>query len=343
MDKNKILELLARKMAGEASQRELEELNVLMNRFPDAIYYEEFLSQIWTKTTLTAEEKPNIEKNYQLHRTKYASDFNRKKKIIGNIIIVLAIGLLALLYYDHDYTPGSTINVVAGNGVRKKITLPDGTLVWLNSNSKLSYAANLANKPERVVFLHGEAYFDVAHHQTHPFLVRTKKMSIKVLGTAFNVKAYPGEGLSEATLIRGAIELSVHARPKQKIFLNPSEKFALKECKQISVSKGAKINDPASLTLIIQQVKPMFIGNHQYLKEVAWKDSLLVFKDESFEELKPKLERWYNLTITVDHTVPKSYRFTGILKNENIKEALTAMQLIKPFKFKLNANELIIY
>ena len=343
MDKNKILELLARKMAGEASQRELEELSELINRFPDAIYYEELLTQLWTKSADLESETPNMEKRYQLHRTKHASDFNRKKKIIGSVILAFAVSLLTVLYFNYNHTPGTSINIIAGNGVRKKITLPDGTLVWLNSNSKLSYSADLGNARHRVVFLRGEAYFDVAHHQTRPFLVRTKKLTVKVLGTAFNVKAYPNEKTAEATLIRGAIELSVFARPKQKIFLNPSEKFSLEECKQVHLLKSDKSQDPAALTLIIKQVKPMVIGNHQYIREVAWKDSLLVFKDESLEELKPKLERWYDLKITVGQSVPESYRFTGILKNENIKEALTAMQLIKPFKFKLIANELTIY
>lgn len=343
MDKNKILELLARKMAGEASQRELEELNELMNRFPDAVYYDEFLSQVWTTASVVDEAALDSEKAYQRHRAKYAKEFNRKKKVIGSLILLLALGALTLLYFYHDNRTGPMVDIVAGKGIRRKVTLPDGTLVWLNANSKLSYPTDLGKKPHRSVYLLGEAYFDVAHHQTHPFLVRTKKFTVKVLGTAFNVKAYPLEKRSEATLIRGAIELTVHSRPKQKISLNPSEKFALEVGQRTKPLDLERNSIRPNLTLTIAQLKPMVIGQHRYIEEVAWKDSLLVFKDESFKELKPKLERWYDIKVTIDHTVPESYRFTGVLKNEDIEEALTAMQIIKPFKFKLNANEVIIY
>jgi transmembrane sensor len=342
MDKNKILELLARKMAGEASHRELEELHELMTRFPDAVYYEEFLTQVWTQSTAIDGEEVDAEKAYQLHRSKYASEFNRKKKLIGSLVILLALTLLSSFYFFQDRTPGTMIDIVAGKGVRKKVTLPDGTLVWLNANSKLSYSADLNNTPKRKVYLTGEAFFDVAHHQSHPFIVRTKKFSVKVLGTSFNISAYPLDKKSEATLIRGAIELLVHSRPKQKILLNPSEKFAIEDNKTELSNLQKNLKRP-DLTLTIEKVKPMLIGDVQYIEEVAWKESLLVFKDESFEELKPKLERWYDLKVTVQATVPETYRFTGILKNEDIKEALSAMQLIKPFKFKLLANEVIIY
>ena len=343
MDKNKILELLARKMAGEASHRELEELNELMNRFPDAVYYDEFLAQVWAQPSNIDGTALDPEKAYQRHRSKYTKDFNRKRKVIVSLIILLTLSMLTFLYVYHDNKPGSTVDIVAGKGVRKKITLPDGTLVWLNANSKITYPVDLGKKPQRIVYLSGEAYFDVAHRQAHPFLVRTQKFSVKVLGTTFNVRAYPQDKRSETTLIRGAIELSVHSRPKQKILLNPSEKFALEDrLPAVSLSPVKSIKHP-DLKLTIEHIKPLLIGQQKYIGEVAWKDSLLVFKDESFAELKPKLERWYDMKVTVKASVMESYRFTGVLKNEDIQEALTAMQLIKPFKFKLYANEVIIY
>ncbi|WP_432708450.1 FecR family protein [Pedobacter sp.] len=342
MDKNKILELLARKMAGEASQYELDELNELMSRFPDAVYYEEFLIQVWANSPVTGGAELDTEIAYQGHQAKYANEF-RKTKLIGSLVFLFILSILTLVYFYHDNTTGPTIEIVAGKGIRKKVTLPDGTLIWLNANSKLSYPADLGKKSKRTVYLLGEAYFDVAHHHTQPFLVRTGKFSVKVLGTTFNVRAYPDEKRSEATLINGAIELSVHTRPKQKIMLNPSEKFALEAAQAPGFLGAGKKSDHSDLTLTIEHLKPMLIGRHQYIQELAWKDSILVFKDESLEELKPKLEGWYDVKLTVAETVPESYRFTGVLKNENIKEALIAMQLIKPFKFKLTANEVIIY
>ncbi len=343
MDKNKILELLARKMAGEASQQEMDELNELMNRFPDAVYYEEFLEQIWNTSTQVDGHITDHENAYELHRSKYAKEFLSRKKLIGSLFVAVVIVLLSFIYFNQDKTSIRTIEIAVGKGVRKTVNLPDGTVVWLNSNSNLSYASNFCDKPIRAVFLSGEAYFDVAHQKNLPFVVQTKMLSIRVLGTVFNVQAYPSEKKSEATLIQGAIELTVNSRPKQKILLNPSEKFALEECDKGVPCDLKQKHVKSDITLTIKQVKPVLIGYQRYIEEVAWKDSLLVFKNDSFEELKPKLERWFDVKVVVDEKVPKFYRFTGILKNEDINEALTAMQLIKPFKFKLNANEVIIY
>ena len=354
MDKNKILELLARKMAGEATPLELEELNELMAKYPDSIYYDEILGQLWSGATKPYFLEPDFEDTFQRHHQKYQKEFSgpekmrvsrlQKYKTQINVSIVLCLVLIASLFlFNEDEKISSSIQIVAGKGMRKKITLPDSTIVWLNSDSKLSYRIDLDKHKERIVYLTGEAFFDVSHYKNLPFIVRTKKLSIKVLGTTFNVKDYPCDRRSEATLINGSIELSVNDRSYQKIILNPSEKFALvqKKSKPIAKNGGSKVTQ--DITLLIENIEPVEIGNQVYIKETSWKDSKLVFKNETFEELKPKLERWFNVQIHLNAPKTKSFRFTGVLKNENIKEALEAMQLIKQFNFKLGEHDVIIY
>ena len=352
MDKDRIFELLARKMANEATTHELEELDELLARYPDSIYYDEILAQLWVNSRNSTENNPDIDSAYLRHQLKFKNELllSEKKQATPNwypskiqLGIFCAVSILFFLVFffvKKEEQSILNIQIIAGKGLRKKTTLPDGTVVWLNSDSKLSYNSNIGQNSTRIVYLTGEAFFDVAHHNNRPFIVRTSKISVNVLGTAFNVKAYPKDKKSEATLIRGSIELSVNNRPEQKILLSPSEKFAFVQ-NRAGKEEGAPITQDISLT--IEHINPVIIGDKVYIEETSWKDSQLVFKNESFEALKPKLERWFNVRIHMNEQKIKSYQFTGVFNKENIKEALTAMQLIKPFNFKLTANDVIIY
>jgi transmembrane sensor len=344
-------------MANEATPRELEELDELMAIYPDSLHYEEVLKEIWSDS---GAEKPlhNLHFNriFEQHKLKFSEEFEPAvqeeempsswyKKYVGVFAIACSLFLicLAVLSSLNKKTVEFDTVIVSGKGMRKKITLPDGTLVWLNADSKLSYDSKLNEKGRRLVYLVGEAFFDVAHQKNHTFIVQTNKVSIKVLGTAFNVKAYELDRVSEATLLRGSIELSLNNKSQQKILLKPSEKFALTENRKTSKDQKDLLQDSEDLTLKIENIAPVRIAGQDYIEETSWKDDVLVFKNESLDELKPKLERWFNVQIEIGGNVPKSYRFTGIFKNENIEEALTAMQLIKPFHFKLKADDVIIY
>jgi ferric-dicitrate binding protein FerR (iron transport regulator) len=355
MYKNRIIELLARKLAGEATQSELEELNDLITRYPDSVYYEEFLDQLWSNADEQA-DVPDVDQAYLQHKLKFAEEFSsveekhktfslkKYRNLIAIAAVLLVIVSVSLFYFSRGDKFSPDTQIVAGKGIRKKIKLPDGTMVWLNSDSKLSYESDINQKKRRIVYLVGEAFFDVAHRQSQPFIVRTDKICVKVLGTAFNIKAYPIDKKSEATLIRGSIELSVNDRSEQKILLSPSEKFALVEDKKVTHAKSNTLPDlPKDITLMIEHVVPVRIGDNEYIEETSWRDSQLVFRNESLDDLKPKLERWFNVQIKFDKEQPKSYRFTGVFKNETLEETLKAMQLIKPFNFKLKEHDLIIY
>lgn len=339
MDQSIIIVLLTRKMAGEATQEELEQLKLLIESNPDSIYYEEILQELWENTAQESNFSSNLDELYLLHKLKYNDDFNpveslpaKRSAYFG--MATIALGVISMLVvflalWQKKYPkPNPTTQIVAGKGIRKKVVLPDGTLVWLNAGSTLSYKSNFNQQKLRKVFLIGEAFFDVTHRKAQPFIVNTEKISVKVLGTAFNIQAYPDEGKSEATLIRGSIELSLNDKSGEKVILNPSEKFAFTSEKK---------------TMVINHVEPVKIGKEEYIEETSWKDNQLVFKNESLQELKPKLERWFNIEISIRSEQPKDYRFTGVFKNETINDALTAMQLIKPFTFKLTAYDVTIY
>lgn len=348
MHENRIVELLTRKIAGEATPDELGELSYLLTKYPDAVYYEALLDQVWD---LGQEGSQNdLDEAFDKHKLSKQDDldFEIKEKVLysylKNHVLVISIITFIIfstsLYfseYYHSTTKEVRVDIYAAKGIRKEIKLPDGTYVRLNSDSKLSYDLDMQSHDQRDVILIGEAFFKVAHDKKRPFIVKTNKVAIKVLGTEFNVRDYPGDKESETTLIKGSIELTINDRSDQKFLLKPSEKLALVNNVNNKLKKGA------SSVLMIDNISPVKLGDQEYIEEIAWTENKLVFENESFEELMPKLERWYNVKIVLNDPAIKSYRFTGVFIKENIIQALEAMQLIKSFHYKLIENEIKIF
>jgi ferric-dicitrate binding protein FerR (iron transport regulator) len=358
MNEKRILALLARKLAKEATPEELAELENLLAIYPDALYYDEALKQLWQNES---HDQYALEEAFERHFEKHAQHFDQEETVetvpsehglwrtLKYSILAVAASLIAVVYYQfsRDFENpknDKSTQIFANKGVRKKIVLPDGTQVWLNSESRITFDPEMKEKSSRVVQLSGEAFFDVVKDKRHPFVIHTDKISIKVLGTAFNVKAYPGDKNAEATLIRGSIELSVNDRPQQKIVLKPSEKFALIEKKEVTaIANSQAAPKPQKITLVIENIAPVEIANTTYIEETSWKDNKLVFQNQSLEQLVPKFERWFNVDINIKSEEAKNYRFTGVFTTENLTQALTAMKLIRNFNYKLENDDVIIY
>lgn len=359
MPENRLIELLTRKMAGEASDSELHELDEMLSEHPDAIDTEEIFTQIWNAKV----QEEDVNYFYKKHKKKYQDQFEStesleafapreswfKKHRFTSAAIFSLLTLTCSAYYIFSSTQKTTTatvseytHIVAGKGIRKAITLPDGTKVWLNGDSKLSYNAKMNEEDTRRVSLTGEAFFDVAHDKEHPFIIRTDKVSIKVLGTAFNVSAYPNDKKCETTLLRGSIELTVNDDSKQKFLLKPAEKFALiNEEREKTPKNGIHQNEGG--TLVIEHVTLVKVANKEYVAETSWTDNTLIFDNESLEDIATKLERWYNVKITISGQSIGKYRFTGAFENETVEQALSALQIIKSFNFKINENDITIY
>jgi len=360
MDDNRIIVLLTRRITGEINEVELEELTNLLAENPDAVYYEEFVKELWSENKNNGEDfdsfydkhkirhlqKLNFDTSAEqaikyVERTEKKPLFKKKGLMYGVAVAVLCMMGINVFFnrQDDQKVAENRIEIVAEKGVRKQLLLPDGTKVWLNADSRLSYNNFSKDAKMRSVNLKGEAYFDVAKDKNKPFMIQTEKISIRVLGTAFNVKAYPDEPRTETTLIQGAIELSVNERPEEKILLKPNEKVALIDSKMLTEA-GAPTN---SLILTIGSLSKIHVDNKEYIQETSWTTDKLVFKDETMEELIPKLERWYNVRIHVESPKIKRYRYTATITKENINQVLNAMQLIKPFNFKAENNDITIY
>lgn len=362
MDETRLLQLLAKKMAGEITGDETKELELMLAQNPDAVYNLELLSHLWQQKQRTW----YLEDSFQRHREKFSAEFNTPaadpfiidpparsrswvKGLLVASVVVAAVLCSVWLFNSGSSSPVAVLSVpkqvVSKKGNKQHILLPDGSSVWLNADSRISYDSNMNNHEFRTVYLTGEAYFDVIK-KDQPFIINTNKISVKVLGTAFNIKAYPDDTVTEATLVRGRIELSVNSKPERKIILNPSEKFALFDS---TANKDVTENfdkDPVPTSrqkMVVNSIQPITLANKEYVEEASWVEDVMVFKNETLEDLMPKLERRYDVHIKVDNAKILGYHYTGVFKTETVKDALNAMQLIRPFNYTIDKNSITIY
>jgi transmembrane sensor len=354
MYKRTVIQLLALKLSGEANQEDLAELEQLISENPDTIYYDEALQQLFDHK----EDADDIEANYKHHFLKYQQEltfavekapatkkFFNNKKLLAICGLLLFIPIVFLFIYNQNQKSSIIAynrSVVSGKKTFRRFVLPDGTKVMLNSNSQLLYNKDMNNVHIRSVKLIGEAYFDVSHDKDRPFIVNTNKISIKVLGTAFNVKSYPEDVRTEATLLRGSIELSVTNRKIAKIILKPSEKFALTDNCTNNITPTADMPS-TGLRMVVEHIIPVEVSGVEYSKQLSWIDHKLVFKNQSFEQMKPELERWFGIKLEIKNQQINAYHFSGVFTNEDVRQALSSMKLIKPFNFKISNHDVTIY
>jgi ferric-dicitrate binding protein FerR (iron transport regulator) len=259
--------------------------------------------------------------------------------------LAAAACLTAAFFFIHQYkTPPSTgpNTVTTRPGSRSKVQLPDGSLVWLNADSKLSYTLN-ATTGYREVALTGEAYFDVAKDKDHPFLIHTSTIDIKVLGTVFNVRSYNNDRNTEADLFQGSIEVALHGNPGKKIILQPSEKLLVhnNEMAVTGIKVTPKKDEDADQPI-------MTLGKVRYQQEdssyleTLWIKNQLVFDNLTLEELALRLERWYAVKVTITDEKLKSQRFSGRFELENVQQVMEALKLSGDLTYTINKKEVII-
>jgi ferric-dicitrate binding protein FerR (iron transport regulator) len=230
-------------------------------------------------------------------------------------------------------------------GSKSKIELPDGSIVWLNAGSKLTYDKNFG-KELREVTLTGEGYFDVMKMKEKPFIIHTSSINIKVLGTVFNVKAYPEDKHTETSLIRGSVEVTIKNRPNDKIILSPSEKLIVENDAIIKKGKEKENNEntsAAAIKTLMSVNKLKYSPVDSTVAETEWIKNRLVFRDESLAELAVRMERWFNVTIEITDETLQQKRVTGIFENETIDQALGALKISIPFKYDQTVNKIIIH
>jgi len=210
----------------------------------------------------------------------------------------------------------NTITVPAGQ--RVNITLPDGTKVCMNSLSELQYPTFFAGN-KREVKLKGEAFFDVTHNEKMPFVVETQKYNVEVLGTSFDVEAYPDSRDFLTSLVRGKVKVVSNTNAQEDIFLSPNE--------QVYTVNGK---------LAVRDIPDMDAFN--------WRDGILSFKGDSFLKIMSKIEKCYDLKIIVNKSPAPQKEFFGKIKiSDGVDHILRVLQKNTQFKYRWDDNMRVIY
>jgi transmembrane sensor len=362
--------LIAKKLAGEASPTELQELEGLLRSNPELHYPVQTIADLWEHTS--PDDKANAEEAFNRHldridrlnidysptltvvtdSPKRSSTFRRRALVWAPIALVV-IGTI-LLITRPGAGPGTEIaakppvtdnrDISTTGGSRTHITLVDGTRVWLNSGSHIHYGKDFGNG-SREVSLTGEAFFDVAPDAGHPFIIHTPKLDVRVLGTSFNLKSYPTDKTTEATLIRGSIEISIRNRPSDRIILKPNEKLVVNNDDSLLIRKPASRREvrPQSLVFIGQ---PTYEHRSGAIIETSWVDNKLIFQDEEFGDLARQMERWYGISIRFEDARLQQLRFTGTFEKESIRQALDALKLTDQtarFDYTIDGDQVTIH
>ena len=355
---NKII----RYLSGEASNKEAEEILMWKNSNPEnKKIFKEIEIALNTSQIVINPEKYSSPKAYEKLEKKMRgnnsfpfNDFRRFLSYAATAVIAIGLTWFTQKYFEEKPLVKPTQQVAEETffqsvetpaGARSLVTLEDGTKIWLNSNSKLTYPTHF-NGSQRIVHLEGEGYFDVAKDKTWPFKVETSDLSINVLGTVFNLKSYPNEGLIETTLIEGEITLNkivndnneqeiLKLKPKQKATFIKKEGILLKdEIYAANIPKNEKI----------QRKKERLVLNEDVDAEpiVAWKDNEMIFKNETFESIAVSLERRYGVKMKFENDGVKEYRFSGVFDEISIDQALQALQFASPFHYQIDQKFIMI-
>ncbi len=249
-----------------------------------------------------------IEKKVRIRKLKiYTGTFVKYAAIL---IVAFVSGLyVRSLLSDHNQTVQyAEIEVMYGQ--IGHLFLFDGTEVWLNSGTKFKYP-NKFNQNERNVFMEGEAYFKVAPNKHLPFIVNTGKLEVKVLGTSFNLSAYPSETTQSVYLDEGKV--------------------------QINDIAGDKIGEisPGEMAVKTDGNPSIQVKNADSYFYTSWKNGKITFSSEKLSEIAKKMERWYNVEIRFEQELLKDFSFSGtILRNKPIDQTIMAMELLAPIKFQ---------
>ena len=216
---------------------------------------------------------------------------------------------------DENNSTAELNKLETAKGQQYQVTLPDGSMIWLNAASSITYPV-LFSKKERLVEITGEAYFEVAKNKAVPFIVKSREQRIEVLGTHFNVSTYADDPAIKTTLLEGSVKVSVNGA-KQSVLLLPGQ--------QASLSNGR-----------------LAIDRPDTEEVTAWKNGYFMFESEDIRAIMRKISRWYNIEVIYDGEIPND-RFSGTVdRYAKVSQILKKLQLTNKVHFKIQERRIIV-
>ena len=207
---------------------------------------------------------------------------------------------------------------ITKEGTWAKMNFSDGSFIHMNAGSKLVYPRQFASE-ERTVSLDGEAYFNIKHEIARPFFIKAKDVTIEVLGTSFDVKAYDNEGVISVTVETGRVKVDLNKNSDKSIYLSKDQKLEYK---------------PATGSYQVIDVEAS--------RELSWRNGILYFDQTPFVEVKHTIERWYGVHITVGDTAIINKRISGEHKNENLVSVLEALKYALNVDYKIDGKNITL-
>lgn len=353
--------LMSRNLSGEATPQEKTALMEALQQQPALMQQYELLQRLWKPGQAAGTEEVATKINHILQRSAQETSaieeeqqpvprISRAARLLKLTRWAAAIAGIALAVWSwsaiNNNKHKEENEVIAQKGSKTRMLLPDGSTVWLNAGSAITYDPGFSGDT-REVTLQGEAYFDVIKMPNKPFIVHAGNINIKVLGTAFNVKSYTEEPNVETTLIHGLVQITrTTDKPgqTQPIYLHPNQKIVLP--KNITIH-ATEANMVPQQPVVVTAKDAGIIILDSNLKaeerfETAWMYNRLEFRGDRFDELAKKLERWYNITIHFEEEQARTLVFNGSLETETVQEAFRALSIAVPFRFDIKGNEVYI-
>ncbi len=304
---------------GSCSVKEYHETRDFINNSGNDELLSALLLENWKEQkTQKNSIQPDAQLLDQIHHKIALSESRSEKtirlyKVFSGVAAILIIGLVFGIIFSIKQGANNIItqNISTPYGGKTHFSLSDGTEVWLNSGSTISYPSRFSDT--RYVILTGEAYFKVAH-DSHPFIVSGNFGEVEVLGTEFDVKAYEGEAFS-TTLVKGSVLF--RSNQNKKVILKPGSQVIFESNK---------------------------ITTKQVETEVytSWKDGKLIFKEEPLRNIVSRLERWYNIHIDLEGEEIKNLKYTGTIEFESFSEILELIKVTTPIEYSFNRDTRVL-
>ncbi len=319
--------LLEKFLSGNSSPQEDKCLHAILESKEVEALFDAYASKKWNTASRTMPAKikrrifrrvlTQLENRMSLGQEAERHQPPFKRILLRTVGVAAGIALAVLSGYlvgRESALPSGRFEVIALNGQRSSVTLPDGTSVMLNSGSRIS-CSPLYNLRNRDVNLDGEAFFEVARNPDSPFTVIAGEVEVEALGTKFNVKAYGPDRMVTATLVEGKIKASAC---DQEEILSPAEEVSF------NPETGVLEKYPAP--------------NRNHL--IPWRDNELLFSGNTLEEISSILERMYNVTVIFDDDEVKGYSYTGLVRNSSLDNILNLITATTPVESRICSDTL---
>ena len=280
---------------------------------------------VWSLTKYKTQfYEPDNTFNWEKLMNRIGHPQGRKSQLITYFKWIAAASIIAIVFlsglglggfFNHT-NPVQMVRIIAPEGSKTQIVLPDSTHVWLNSGTELQYPSDFTVQNRRVS-MKGECFFDVTKDPDHPFLVDGSNIRVKVFGTRFNINEDIFLHGIEVSLISGKVEV-YNQKDELLSKLNPGEQLVYKD----GLSKVALAQNPEALA--------------------SWINNILIFNNQPFDEVINYLEKWYGVTITLDNALRYDYNYTFKVKTESLREVLELISFITPIEYKIEGEKVTI-